>query len=122
MVSQWDPALGGLPCIYVWPHDHARQIQPVGVGETWQSLFDKIVLKITGPESTIACQYDQLCAVIKAGINGAIHGVQAIWDKILTTENGGLLLVDAKDVFNEINRVIMLWTVIYFGHREIVFL
>ena len=33
-------------------------VRTFGVGEMWQSIFAKIMLKVTGPESTIACQYD----------------------------------------------------------------
>ena len=62
-----------------------------------------IVLKVTVPESTMACQYDQLCAGLKAGIDGATHGVQALWDKKSTMEEWGVLLVDANNAFNEIN-------------------
>ena len=53
-------------------------VQPVGVGETWQCIFAKIVLEVTGTEVTMACQYDQLCARLKSEIDGAIHGVQAL--------------------------------------------
>ena len=53
-------------------------VRPVGVGETWWSLFSKIVLKFTGPEATMACQYDQFCAGLEAVIDGAIHGVRSL--------------------------------------------
>ena len=65
----------------------------------------------TGPEATMVCQDDQLCAGTKAGIDGTIHGVQDLWDKKLSTEEWVFLLVDAKDAFNKINRVGMLWAV-----------
>ena len=42
--------------------DKQPVVRPVGVGETWQHLFDKIVLKVTGPEETMACKDDQLCS------------------------------------------------------------
>ena len=48
-------------------------VHPVGVGETWRHLFDSIVINITGTEDKMACQDDQLCAGLKAGINGAVH-------------------------------------------------
>ena len=80
--------------------DKQPVVRPVGVGETWRRLFSNILLKIMGPEATMAFQYDQLCV---RGINSAIHGVQALWDKNLTTENWGFLLVDAKNTFNDIN-------------------
>ena len=52
-----------------------------------------------------------MCAGLKAGIDGAIHWVQAIWDKNSTTEDWEFLLVGEKTVFNEINQIMMLWTV-----------
>ena len=56
----------------------------------------------------MAFQDDHLCARIKPVIYGAVHGVQAIYDKKLTTEDWGFLLVDVNNAFNEINRIGML--------------
>ena len=66
--------------------DKQPSVRPVGVGETWRRLFSKIVLKVMGPESTMACQGDQLCSGLKVLIDGAIHGVQALWDENFSTE------------------------------------
>ena len=85
---------------------------PVGVGETWRRLFTNIVLKVTGPEVTMACQDDQLWDRLKAVIDSAIHGVQYLWDENSTTEDWRFVFVDVKNAFNEINRVGMLWKVI----------
>ena len=57
------------------------------------------------------CQDDKICAGLKAGVDGAVHGVQAIWDENLTMEDLIFLLVDAKNAFNEINQIGILWTV-----------
>ena len=66
---------------------------------------------ITGEaEISISCYDDQICAGLKAVIEGVIHDVKYLWDKNPTMENWGLLLVDAKKAFNKINRVGMLWT------------
>ena len=86
-------------------------VRPVSVVETWRRIFSKIVLKVTVTEATISCRDDQLCVGIKAVIDGAIHGVRALWYKNSTTENWVFLLVDTKNSFNEINRVRMLWKV-----------
>ena len=60
----------------------------------------------------MACQYDQMCARLKAGIDGTVHGVQDIWDENSTMEDWVfLLVVDANNAFNEINRVVILWIV-----------
>ena len=91
--------------------DKQPGVRPVGVGETWRRLFAKIILKVTGPEATMACQDDQLFPGLKVGIDGAIHGVQSLRDENLSTEEWGFLLVDAKNEFNYINCVRILWTV-----------
>ena len=82
----------------------------VRVRETWRQLFSKVVVKVIGHEYTMLYQDNQLFAGIKAGTEGTVHGVQYIWDKKLTTEESGFSLVDARNAFNEINRVGMLWT------------
>ena len=91
--------------------DEHPGVHPVGVGEMWRRLFVKIILKVTVLESTMAFQDDQLCAGTKAGIDGAIHEVQALWEENSSMEKWDFLLVDAKNAFNEINQVVMLWTV-----------
>ena len=95
---------------------------PVGVGQTWRRIFDLCVLKFTAPESTSACQDDQICARLKAGIYGTVHGIQDIWDTKLTTKYWGFLLVYTKNAFNDMNRILMLWTVNHlwpYGYRFI---
>ena len=91
--------------------DKQPGVRPVGVGETWRRIFVNIVLKVMGPEATMAFQDNQLCAGLKAGIDGVIHGVQALWDENSSMDEWVFLLVNAKNAFNEINRVGMLWTV-----------
>ena len=84
----------------------------VGVGETWHRFFAKCMLKFTGPEANHACKDDQLCAGFKPGIRRAVHEVWYIWVDNSTKENCDFLLVDAKNNFNEINIIIMLWKVL----------
>ena len=89
----------GLPIVL----DKQPGVHLVRVGETWRCIFVNIVINFTGPEATMACQDDQLCDGIKAGIDNAVHGVQAIWDEKLTTDDWVILLVDAKTMTNKIN-------------------
>ena len=53
--------------------DKQPHVRPVAVGETRRRLFAKIVLKVTGPEATMTCQDEHICAGLKAGIDSAIH-------------------------------------------------
>ena len=59
----------------------------------------------------MACQDYQLCSGIKVIIDFAMHGVQDLWGGNLTTENWVFLLVDTKKSFNDINLVVMPWTI-----------
>ena len=59
--------------------DELPVVHPLGAGETCRRIFAKCVLKITGSEATHACRDDQICAGLKAVINGLVHGAQSIW-------------------------------------------
>ena len=63
-------ALGKQPSVHL-----------VGVGETCRHRFSNIVINVKLPEATMECQDDQLHAGLKVRIDGAVHGVQAIWDE-----------------------------------------
>ena len=91
--------------------DKQPGIRPIGIGETWRRLFAKCVLRVAGTEAEIQCGADQLCAGLKAGIDGAVHAMSALWEELRDEEEHGFLLVDARNAFNELNRTRMLWTV-----------
>ena len=91
--------------------DKQLVVCPVSVIKTWRRLFARFLLKVTRPEATNACQDDHLCDWLKAITDGAVHGVQVIWDEKFSTENWCFLLVDAKNVFNKINCIGILWMV-----------
>ena len=59
----------------------------VGVEEMWYRLFAKCALKVTGSDATHVWRDDQLCAILKEGIDGALNGVQYIWEDSSTEEN-----------------------------------
>ena len=65
-------------------------------GETWRQFFAKCAMEVTEPEATNVFQDDQLCAGLKARIDGDVHGVKYLWDANSSTENWGFLLVNKK--------------------------
>ena len=117
--------MGGLQGIYIWPLiaiNKRPSIFQVGVGVTWRLLFAKCVLSFTVSEATNACQYEQLCAGLKSLIYRDLHGVQYIWDANSSMECCRFLLVDAKNMFSEVNQNIMLLTVRYLWTSRDIFL
>ena len=79
-----------------------------GVGETWQNLITKYVLRITAANFTNTCKDDQLCAGLKEVIDGAVQIMQFLWGNKLSMENWVPLLVDVRKAFKEIKQIRML--------------
>jgi hypothetical protein len=61
-------------------------VRPVGCGESFRRLIAKTVLLAVGAEATAACDNLNLCASLKAGIEGAVHALQDACQKDLDGE------------------------------------
>ena len=79
----------------------------MGIGESADRCFKKIMTIITGDEAMEACGSDQLCSGLKAGIEGAIHGISECSEEHCH-DGWGLLLTDAENAFNSISRPVFL--------------
>eukprot|EP00957_Ditylum_brightwellii_P117668 8975716-Ditylum_brightwellii.AAC.1 len=60
-------------------------------------------------EAAEACGAKQLCGGLRSGIEGGIHAMSDLWDDYGEEDGWGILLVDARNAFNELNRMSMLW-------------
>ena len=58
--------------------DKQPGIRPVGMGETWQRLMAKCLLRVTGTEAKAACGTIQLAGGVEAGIEGTIHAMRVL--------------------------------------------
>ena len=90
--------------------DKMPGVIPLGIGDIIRRLIAKCGLKVMGQEATRACGTDQLCAGLEAGIEGGIHFIRQLQDEHLEDPDPwGMLLIDAKNAFNEGNRKMMAW-------------
>ena len=55
--------------------DKRPGVRPVGIGETLRRSLAKIVMRSAGDQAKTSCGNLQLCAGLKAGIEGGTHAV-----------------------------------------------
>ena len=83
------------------PLDKDPGVRPIGIGETLRRIVSSAVTKLLKPELVNATAPIQTCAGIPGGIEASIHAMRQLYE-CPTTE--GILLVDASNAFNALNR------------------
>ena len=83
-------------------------VRPIGVCECLRRLIGKAVLSVVGPYVREVTGALQLCAGQDAGIEAAIHAMSDIFN---AEETDAILLVDARNAFNNLNRRAALFNV-----------
>ena len=106
----WE-AIKGLMASRLVALDKSPGVRPIGVGEIWRRLLAKVVLRVTGKEATDACGSDQLCAGVEGGIEAGVRAASRIIRDYGDDDDWGYLTIDARNAFNEVNRLQMLWSV-----------
>lgn len=98
--------------------DKCPGVRPIGIGECLRRILSKCMILVTGSEVTEACAQSQLCSGLSSGIEGAIHAMNDLFQKkCQPRSNWGMLLVDANNAFNSMNRQLALWQArIYWPH------
>ena len=76
-------------------------VRPIGVGEVLRRLVGKLLIRVIKDDITTAAGPIQTCTGIKAGIEGAIHSMRKVFED---DETEAILLVDAENAFNNLNR------------------
>ncbi len=83
------------------PLDKRPGVRPIGVCETVRRIMGKAVMSIVGKYVRLAAGPLQMCAGQPAGSEAAIHAMSEIFND---SGSDAVLLVDAKNAFNCLNR------------------
>ena len=85
--------------------DKCPGIRPIGICETPRRIIAKVVLSVTKGDLQDAAGSLQLCAGQIAGIEAAVHSMRSIFSE---SDTEAVLLVDASNAFNSLNRQVAL--------------
>ena len=80
-------------------------VRPVGIGETLRRIVGKTITRVLKKDIQQSCGTLQTCTGIQSGIEGAIHAVKDTFDE---DETEAVMLVDADNAFNRLNRKVAL--------------
>jgi hypothetical protein len=92
--------------------DKCPGVRPIGIGECLRRLIGKVVAAKTKQQVVEAGDKDQLATSLPAAIEGAAHSMTEMFREFGDEEHEdgyGMLLVDASNAFNAVNRSAALW-------------
>ena len=92
------------------PLDKNPGLRPIGVGEVLRRIAGKVIVSVLKEDVMKTTGSLQVCAGQEAGIEAAIHTMNKMYDDENTE---AVLLVDAKNAFNSLNRESFLHNITY---------
>ena len=97
-----DPeGMSALVACRLIPLNKCPGVRPIGVGEVLQRIIGKAVMRIVGLDVVTAAGSMQVCAGLEGGCKAAVHAMRTIFNE---DDTEGILLVDAANAFNNLNR------------------
>jgi hypothetical protein len=92
------------------PLDKNPGLRPIGVGEVLRRIAGKVVMQVVKSDVTKAAGCLQTCAGQESGSEASIHAMNEIFNE---NDTEAVLLVDAENAFNSINRQTLLHNIEY---------
>ena len=94
-------SLAAYTACHLIPLNKNPGVCPIGVGEVLRRIVGKPVMKVARQDLQHAAGSSQLCASQIGGCKAAVHAMRNIF---ASASVDGVLLVDATNAFNELNR------------------
>ena len=85
--------------------DKCPGVRPIGIGETVRRIIGRAIAKIISDDIQDAAGSLQVCAGHISGCEAAIHAMRLVFQ---SQETDGMILVDASNAFNALNRQVAL--------------
>ena len=83
------------------PLDKSPGVRPIGICEVLRRIVGKTIMNVAKDDILVACGPLQLCGGHEAGSEAAVHAMQAVFED---PDCDGVILVDATNAFNNLNR------------------
>ena len=112
LANEYLPWASYRTMMYCWEIglDNCLGVRPLGIRDIFRRLCCKIVILLTKDETTKACGIDQLCCGLEVGIENVVHHIRGLWENHTVMKNlGRVLLIHARNAFNEGNMKQMVW-------------
>jgi hypothetical protein len=90
------------------PLDKTPGVRPIGIGEIPRRIIGKTIIRFLKNDIQQAAGPLQLCAGQEAGCEAAIHAINQMFE---ADNTDAILLVDADNAFNRLNRSVGLWNI-----------
>ena len=87
------------------PLDKCPGLRPIGVGEVLRRIIGKSVMECTKEDVCTSTSALQMCAGKPAGSEAAVHAMKNMFEE---EDTHGVILVDAANAFNAMNRKALL--------------
>ena len=87
------------------PLDKCPGLRPIGVGEILRRISGKVVMFLSKADVMESASDVQMCSGVNAGCEAAVHAMKFMFEQ---EETEAVLLVDAANAFNNINRKVLL--------------
>ena len=81
--------------------DKCPGVRPIGIGETARRLVGRAIARVLSDDIQAAAGPLQLCAGHQSGCESAVHAMRQVFE---SSETEAIILVDATNAFNSLNR------------------